>query len=458
MLLIRADGGAPAATLPASRLPSLTGLRWVAAMLVFGYHAGTMRIVGDPDAKAVVDGVFTLGLSGVQFFFILSGFVLVWSARDGERRRDFWRRRLAKIYPNHVLTWAAALLVMWWFADPVVPRAALENLVLVQAWDPTPGYFYSINTVSWSLSCELFFYLCLPLVLPALRRAPAGLLWAVVVAVPLVIVALWPGQLLVPKESTWWFTQIFPLVRSTEFWLGVAAAELLRRGRWRGPALPLASAIFVATWVIAAQWIRAELWAAILSAAYVLVIAAAADADVRGRRSPWRHPRMVWLGEVSFAFYLVHVLVMVTVLRAAGHLGVGLPGWWGPLAVLGFLAVNLVLAGLMHRWVETPMMRRLAPRRRPAPAGAPAAVEPAGPSTGVAPTGPSAAVEPAGPSADVARRDVSTAAGSGGAVIPAAREESSARPRAVVAPSPRPAAGEPPVDRPVEYADRRGPA
>ncbi|WP_346535215.1 acyltransferase [Micromonospora sp. DPT] len=379
--------GAPTAT--ASRLPSLTGLRWVAAMLVFGYHAGTMRIVGEPDYQAIVGGVFTLGLSGVQFFFILSGFVLVWSAGDGERRRDFWRRRLAKIYPNHLVTWLAALLVMWWFADTIVPRAALESLLLVQAWDPTPGYFYSINTVSWSLSCELFFYLCLPLVLPALRRARAGLLWAVVAAVPLLIVALWPGQALVPEGSTWWFTQIFPVVRSLEFWLGVTAAELMRRGRWRGPGLRLASLVFVVTWAVAAQWIRAELWAALLSVAYILVITAAADADVRGLPSPWRHRRLVWLGEVSFAFYLVHVLVMVTVLRATGHLGVGLPGWWGPLAVLGFLAVNLVLAALLHRWVETPMMRRLAPRRRPRPAPAP------DPSTLDAPVAPASQPTPA---------------------------------------------------------------
>ncbi|MFF5173181.1 acyltransferase family protein [Micromonospora sp. NPDC000089] len=367
-----------AARTATSRLPSLTGLRWVAAMLVFGYHVGTMRIIGQPDARAAVEWLFTLGLSGVQFFFVLSGFVLVWSARDGERRRDSWRRRLAKIYPNHVLTWAAALLVMWWFADPVSPRAAWENLLLMQAWDPTPGYFYSINTVSWSLSCELFFYLCLPLVLPALRRAPVAALWAVVVAVPLLILALWPGQALVPTESTWWFTQIFPVVRSLEFWLGVVAAELMRRGRWRGPALPAATAIFVAVWVLAAQWIRAELWAAILSAAYLLVITAAADADVRGRRSPWRGRALVWLGEVSFAFYLVHVLVMVTVLRLTGHLGVRLPGWWGPLVVLGFLALNLALAGLLHRYVETPMMRRLSPRRRPPrPAPAAGAVPPA---------------------------------------------------------------------------------
>ncbi|WP_405095248.1 acyltransferase family protein [Micromonospora sp. NBC_01412] len=378
---------------PASRLPSLTGLRWIAALLVFGYHAGTMRIVAEPDYQAVIDRLFTLGLSGVEFFFILSGFVLVWSARDGDRRRDFWRRRLAKIYPNHLLMWGVVLLTgVWVFADPVNIRAAVENLLLLQAWDPTPGYFYSVNSVSWSLSCELFFYFCLPFALPLVRRARPGVLWAVVVAVPLLIVALWPGQQLVPQESTWWFTQVFPVVRSLEFWMGVAAAELLRRGRWRGPGLTAASVIFVATWVVASQWIRAELWAALLAAAYLLVIAAAADADVRGARTPWRSRPMVWLGEVSFAFYLVHVFVMVTVLRLADRLGVGLPGWWGPLAVVGFLLVNLGLAALLHRWVEMPLTRRLGPPRRPrppAPGGGTAPgdpPEPPGPATTAAPT------------------------------------------------------------------------
>ncbi|WP_446219581.1 acyltransferase family protein [Micromonospora sp. IBHARD004] len=380
----------------AGRLPSLTGLRWVAALLVFGFHVGTMRVVAEPDYQAVVDRLFALGLSGVEFFFILSGFVLVWSYRDGERRRTFLRRRLAKIYPNHLLMFGVVLLVGLWSADPVSVWAALGNLALLQAWNPTPGYFYSVNTVSWSLSCELFFYLCLPFVLPVLRRLRPAALWAVVVAAPLLIVALWPGQRLLPEESRWWFTQVFPLVRSLEFWMGVAAAELMRRGRWRGPGLTAASLLFVATWAVAAQWIRAELWAGLLAVAYLLVITAAADADLRGRRTPWRSRPMVWLGEVSFAFYLVHVFVMVTVLRLTGHWGVGLRGWWGPLAVLGFLLVNLVLAGALHRYVETPMMRRLGPPRRARARTAPAAAVPAQVGPAAARTGQARPIEYAG--------------------------------------------------------------
>ncbi|MGC4855100.1 acyltransferase family protein [Micromonospora sp. DT4] len=359
---------APAAPPAPARLPSLTGLRWIAALLVFGFHAGTMRIIAEPDYKAVVDALFTLGLSGVQFFFILSGFVLVWSARPGDSRLTFWRRRVAKIYPNHLVLWAVALLAAWWFADPVLPAVAVENLLLLQAWDPRLGWFYSVNTVSWSLSCEFFFYLCLPLALPLLRRARPAVLWTLVVALPLLILALWPAQHLVPEASRWWFTQIFPPVRSLEFWLGAVAAELMLRGLWRGPGLTAATAIFVGTWVAAGQWIRAELWTTLLAVAYLLVIAAAADADVRDQPSPWRSRPLVWLGEVSFAFYLVHVLVMTSVLRLSGDWGTGFEGWQGPAVVLGFLLVNLMLAGLLHRYVETPMMRRLAPRR---PARAP---------------------------------------------------------------------------------------
>ncbi|WP_434743504.1 acyltransferase family protein [Micromonospora sp. SH-82] len=364
MTSVSATGATATGATPAlSRLPSLTGLRWIAALLVYGFHAATMRVVAEPGPQGVLEKVFTLGLSGVQFFFILSGFVLVWSARPEDSKRAFWRRRAAKIYPNHILMWMVVLLVGLYFVDPVNGQVALTNLLLLQAWDPTPGHFYSINTVSWSLSCELFFYLCLPFALPAIRRARPWMLWAVVVAVPLLILALWPTQLLVPPEYRWWFTQIFPITRSFEFWMGVAAAELMRRGCWRGPRLTVASVVFVAVWVAAGELIRAELWAAVLSVAYILVITAAADADINGRRSPWRSRPMLWLGEVSFAFYLVHVFVMVTVLRLAGVYGVGLPGWWGPVAVVAFLLVNLVLAGLMHRYLETPMMRLLAPSR-----------------------------------------------------------------------------------------------
>jgi peptidoglycan/LPS O-acetylase OafA/YrhL len=345
-----------------SRLPSLTGLRWVAAMLVFGFHVGTMQLVAEPDYRRIVDWVFTLGLSGVQFFFVLSGFVLVWSSRPTDTRWAFWWRRIVKIFPNHLVTWAVVIALMLYWADPVNLGAALANLFLVQAWLPLDGYFYSINNVSWSISCEMAFYFCLPFALPLIRRMRPWMLYGVVIGMPLLILAMWPTQQLLPEDVRWWFTQIFPVVRSFEFWMGVAAAELMLRGKWRGPGLLLSGGIFVLIWVACMEWIRAELWTTVLAAGYVLVITGAARADVEGRRSPLRSRPMIWLGEVSFAFYLVHVFLIKAVLRFAGHTG-GFTGWRGPAAAIGFLLLSLLAAAALFRFVETPAMRVLRSRR-----------------------------------------------------------------------------------------------
>jgi peptidoglycan/LPS O-acetylase OafA/YrhL len=344
----------------ASRLPSLTGLRWIGAMLVFGFHIGTMGIVADPDYKAVVARLFTLGLFGVQFFFILSGFVLVWSYRPGLPAHVFWRRRLAKIFPNHVVMWAAVLLVWFLLAMPFDLGSILSNLFLVQAWSPVPGWYYSVNNVSWSLSCEMFFYFCLPWVLPVIRRMKPWMLYAVVVGMPLLILAVWPAQHLLPETHQWWFAQVFPVVRSFEFFLGVAAAELMLRGRWRGPNLLPATVLFVVAWFVTGYWVPGPLWTTVLAVANILVIAAAARADVRGTRSPWRSRPLVWLGEVSFAYYITHVFVIGNVLLLLDRQH-GFPGWQGPAVAVGLLVLCLGCAWVLFRFVETPMMRVLAP-------------------------------------------------------------------------------------------------
>jgi peptidoglycan/LPS O-acetylase OafA/YrhL len=69
----------------------------------------------------------------------------------------------------------------------------------------------------------------------------------------------------------------------------------------------------------------------------------------------------VWLGEISFAFYLVHQSVIVDLMRGLDAQG-SAPATAGTLAV-GALAVSVALAGLMHRFVEVPMMRRFGRRR-----------------------------------------------------------------------------------------------
>src|SRR5262245_14988195 len=77
----------------AQRVESLTGLRWLAAFGVFLSHVNVFLPL--PFTK----GLFGLGVSGVTFFFVLSGFVLTWTMTRDDTAGYFFGRRFARIWP-----------------------------------------------------------------------------------------------------------------------------------------------------------------------------------------------------------------------------------------------------------------------------------------------------------------------------------------------------------------------
>src|SRR4051794_13817969 len=82
----------------ADRLPALTELRFLSAAAVFVNHAGLESGFRSGVLNFVLAGVpASLAEAAVAFFFMLSGFVLTWSARADDTPVLFWRRRAAKI-------------------------------------------------------------------------------------------------------------------------------------------------------------------------------------------------------------------------------------------------------------------------------------------------------------------------------------------------------------------------
>ncbi|MET9394875.1 acyltransferase [Streptomyces sp. NPDC006624] len=375
-----------------SRLPSLTGMRFAAAFMVLICHIGIVLVprVHKPWLDWTEPYVYALGPTGVVFFFVLSGFVLTWAARPGDTRALFWRRRLVKIYPNHLVTLGAAVALMLLTGQAVTAANTLPTLFLVQSWIPDQEVVlnYTSNAPTWSLACELLFYLTFPALLPLLRRIRAGRLWWWLGGVALLICALPFVALLLPEqpmmtntETPWWplwFTYYFPLSRMLEFVLGMLTARIVLSGRWIGlplvPATLLAGASFVVTAGLLPEMYSQTSAIALFLA---LLIAAGATADVRGRPTFFRTRTMVLLGEISFALYMVHWLVILHGPMRMIDAG----GWTGrttiPRALLeGSLTVviTLVLAWLLHRLVERPAVRRwsrpAAPGRSPRPADA----------------------------------------------------------------------------------------
>ncbi|HEY9374906.1 acyltransferase [Streptomyces sp.] len=339
------------------QLPSLTGMRWFAALVVFLYHVHKFGYFGE--GEALVGWAFAAGNVGVSFFFVLSGFVLAWSARPGDRVLMFWRRRLARIYPLHLVTAAIAVVLALTLIPELRPGRweAAANLLLVSTW--RVEWWQALNPVSWSLACEAFFYALFPALYAGVRRLGPRGLWAVLaLAGAAVLVIPWVKL----HFGFDWVLLSFPAARLPEFCLGVVACRLVQLGRWRGPGLEASVALTVIGYFLTYQVASPYRFAACTVIGLVCLISAAALSDVRGTPSLWRRPTLVRLGEWSFAFYMIHILVMQT---CEVFLGVHPKLSAAPalLATAAAFGVSLVLAWALYERVELPGRRLLLGKR-----------------------------------------------------------------------------------------------
>ncbi|GAB7030112.1 acyltransferase [Streptomyces sp. NPDC021749] len=371
------------------RLPSLTGLRWFAALAVFTCHIAQQQFFADQQVGTALMHITTLGSIAVSVFFLLSGFVLAWAARDEDSVTTFWRRRFAKIYPLHLVTFLIAGIIIFSLAEPTLPGGSVwdglvPDLLLVQSWLPEPTIIAGFNTPSWSLSCEFAFYLTFPLWYRLVRKIPVRRLWwcAAGIAVAVICVPFVTSQFPASAETApgmplneLWFACWLPPVRMLEFILGIVMALILRAGVWRGPGVVTSALLLAASYGVTQVVPPMFTIAACSIVPAALLITALAHADVRGLRTGLRSAVLVRLGEWSFAFYLVHFMVIRYGHRLMGG-ELGYARQWstagaGALA-LAMLAVAILAGGLLHTVVENPCMRLLGSRRPVATAPDPA--------------------------------------------------------------------------------------
>ncbi|MFC8226415.1 acyltransferase family protein [Streptomyces sp. NPDC057287] len=351
------------------RLPSLTGMRFFAAFLVFLCHSFVLGYFDRATESALRPYAFAIGWLGVEFFFVLSGFVLTWSARESDTPKRFWRRRLAKVFPNHVVMWTVAVLLALWAGWAVDLPRALPSLLLVHTWYPALDVIVSVNVVTWSLACDLFFYLMFPLLHPLVRKIPVHRLWWAAAAVAVTVMVLpaiayaglpgtppLPGQDMSLTQN--WFLVSFPPVRLLDFLLGVIMARIVLTGRWiRFGPVP-ATALLAAGFLLqVSRFPGVYSLTAMIVVPIALLIAAVATADVRGGSTPFRSRALQWLGTVSYASYLVHYVVL-----AHAHTLLGTGRTWDAAPAAGILAALFGLTTLISwallRLVEEPAMRR----------------------------------------------------------------------------------------------------
>lgn len=314
-------------------------LRFIAAAAVVVYHTQVAAITYYGGAKPFP--ILEYGAYGVDLFFVISGFIIVFIGSTRETTASvFVRRRLERVVP---LYWIMTLATFALTHIPGLARNAvsdpwhLAQSLLFVSW--TNGYdTYPVLNVGWTLEFEMLFY-GIAAVAMALTRRP----WAVAAAVMLALVLTGRG--------TFFFLQN-PMI--LEFVFGMTIASVLYHRRLFPWLLGAALLVLATLPTTQPSW---RVWA--IGVPSTVIVAAAVLADLR---KGYRGRLLPELGNASYSIYLTHVIAISFACKLVVRVAPGLPL---TIAIPTISLFAIALGYLSYRLIERNLIV-LAHRRRAA--------------------------------------------------------------------------------------------
>jgi exopolysaccharide production protein ExoZ len=343
-----------------ARLDFIQALRGIAALMVVLCHARWF-LIGTP-SQETAEWLLAPGGAGVDIFFVISGFVMVYSTRRSngtvQYATEFFIKRFLKIWlpyavvgmiyfcttrygsltTTHDLVWAAKSLA---FIPP----------------DATAPFYYGsgLTPVAWSLNYEFYFYLVLSVSLLFGRgRWLAFSLWmfTFVYLLPVLDRGFFSTlpMSMISSESAYLQMMTNPII--IEFLAGILVGFL-----YLSPVKinsVVASRLLVMAAIGAGAWAWATHFRNVNSISYYgifavfLVAALAIASKTKDIAVP---PVLIWLGNISYSLYLVHVLVNHQLELILNNAGLGeLTKTWGH--VILTTCASLVVASISHYALE----------------------------------------------------------------------------------------------------------
>ena len=345
------------------QLQTIQAVRGVAALVVVAFHL-TQFIKGTYN-KSLWFGLFERGFAGVDFFFVISGFVIVYTSQayidQPETLRTYLTKRAIRVYPIYWLTIALMTLLM---GITLLLRPNGVGKSIANHW---PGldtvlltpHHAALNIVSWSLSHELFFYLLFACLIISRK------LW-VIPAFFLVgsLYMAFTKQVYIDGQcSIWEYFWFNPL--NAEFALGALAGSIFLRhtltvGQGTG------AAVLGIIWLYGFGDTLNEFFGERLlhyGVASLLILVAVLTYEHLSRPNVplW----IISIGDASYLIYLIHTPMLLPFTRLLTRLFPAYSPVGVPLACFALIGVVTYLSIITHRLIEKPLMRYLSARLLP---------------------------------------------------------------------------------------------
>ncbi len=303
----------------------LTSFRFFFAMMVFSHHLMFVIDQNSTDLLKFYHKFLHEGYLGVGFFFILSGYILSHAYYNIFQNNkfntiSFYFNRLARIYPTHFLTLILALPFSFKFFEISIWQwlsRFFENLILIQSFNPNLSHYFSFNVVAWSISDEMFFYLLFPFILKFILSLKKIQTYLVVGGMSIIILSL---MYITDNSYHHYLFYINPIFRLADFIIGIILFRLFSKMEItsikKATHLELLSVIILTLFYSISNFIPQVLRLSIfywLPISFMIVI----FSKSYGRLSHFLSKNIFFvLGEISFGFYLYHLLVI----KYIGHI------------------------------------------------------------------------------------------------------------------------------------------